>query len=51
MNVDVPPAIAALLLELPPPGTVWPRKRREQWLTILAALMDWYWPPEEGSDV
>jgi hypothetical protein len=37
---ELQPLILGLVESLPPPGTIWPREKRAQWITVAACCLD-----------
>lgn len=41
---DLPPALAGLMASLPQNGQGWTKEKREQFMTLLGAALDWCFP-------
>lgn len=47
----IPPALAGLLADLPPPGKGWPQARRDKFLTTFETVLDYCIPIVEEEEI
>lgn len=49
LTVDVPPAIAGILMKLPHPGTRWPDVEKAKFMAAMGAVLDLIYPTPDSA--